>query len=319
MDMLFADLHCDTLTSYDSLRSGGGQVSLPALHSAGCRLMCFAAFLRYDLGDLLSKALSYAHSLDSQIAASADLARLVRCRADLDDALSTDRVGAMFTVEEGAVVEGDVANLHRLYEAGMRMMTLCWNHVNGIATPAVSMAAVADKGEMALYDVNSTPLTEFGRRLVAEMNDLGILVDVSHLNDGGFWEVLRISRAPIVASHSNARAVRGVARNLSDEMIAALARSGGVMGLNLCPDFLCDNVEDVLDYAVRHVVHIWQVGGENVLALGSDFDGTVTRAPLTDCTKIPLLYGALCDQMPPRVVDKMMWGNFYRVFGEVCG
>jgi len=316
--MIYADLHCDALTAAGG-PEGSSQVPLGALVEAGCRLMCYAAFVRMERGHLLETALGYARKLREEIARTGGLAIPVLCAEDMRRAAATCKVGAMFTVEEGAVVEDSVANVRRLHAEGMRMMTLTWNYPNALGRPNAQMADFAARGAAALYDTDDHPLTDFGRAVVAEMNEVGVIVDVSHLSDGGFWDVLRLSTKPIVASHSNARAVRGVARNLSDDMVRALAAKGGVTGLNLCPDFLCDKEENVLEWAVRHVVHLWHVGGEDVLALGTDFDGMVPRAPLLDCTSIPLLYDALARQLPPRVVDKMMWDNFLRVFEEVCG
>lgn len=317
--MFYADLHTDTLTTYDSLFDVSRPNNFGALRSAGCRLMCYAAFLRLERGDLLSTALSYARKLSEQVAAHSAHALRVLCAADMNRAAEEGKVGALFTVEEGAAVEDDVANLSALYAAGMRMMTLTWNHANALGVPNASMADYAREGAAALPKVNSRPLSEFGREVVAEMNRLGIIVDVSHLSDGGFWDVMDVSSRPVVASHSNARAVCNAARNLTDPMLRALAAKGGVAGLNLTPDFLCGPRENVLQYAVRHAVHVWNVAGEDVLALGTDFDGMTPRAPLVDCSAIPTLYDALCAQIPSRVVDKMMWDNFLRVFGEVCG
>ena len=317
--MIYADLHCDTLTEYPSLRRNQGQLDLERSHTAGARLVCFAAFLRYDSGDLFGRALAYADKLAAELAGNADIALPVRCAADLAEAVRQDKVGAMFTIEEGGVVEQDPSRLATLYAKGLRMMTLTWNFVNRLGYPNCDEAKIAALGEAAIYMPQTKGLTELGGNVVAEMNRLGILVDVSHLSDGGFWDVMRLSKSPVVASHSNARMVRGVSRNLTDEMISALAQKGGVTGLNLCPDFLCVPTEDVLAAAVRHVEHIYQVGGEDVLAFGADFDGTSTRYPLRDCTAVPTLLAAVERRLGARIAAKMAFGNFARVFGEVCG
>ena len=267
---------------------------------------------------MLQAALSHGRQLASEATASPDAIRVLTS-ADMRRAALEGKVGALFTVEEGAVIEDNLANLSLLYDVGMRMMTLTWNYRNSLGAPNATMEDYAREGAAALTRLDDNPLTDLGREAVREMNRLGVLVDVSHLSDGGFWDALAVSASPVVASHSNARAVRNVGRNLSDAMLAALAERGGVAGLNLTPDFLCSGEEDVLDYAIRHVLHVWQIAGEDVLALGSDFDGMTPRAPLTDCSSVPLLYDALCARIPPRVVDKMMWGNFLRVFTSVCG
>ena len=312
-------MHCDTLTVYPHLRHTDGQVSFARLHEAGAGLQCFAAFLRYPEGQLLQRALSFADKLVAEVAANADIAQQVHCLADLERAAEEGKVGVLFTVEEGGVLEGDPANLAVLRDKGMRMMTLTWNYPNELGYPNCDAHLVQELGRDALFLPERRGLTPTGRQVVETMNDLGIVVDVSHLSDGGFWEALRLSRHPVVASHSNARAIAGASRNLTDDMIAALSAAGGVMGLNFCPDFLTLEGEDLLSAALRHVRHIYDVGGEDVLALGTDFDGIAARTPLDSCAAVPFLYDAVCRALSPRVADKMMWSNFVRVFGEVCG
>lgn len=316
--MIYADLHSDTLTQYDSLSDATHPNHFQALQAAGCRLMCFAAFLRMERGDLLSTALSYGRRLSGEVSAHPDVVLRVFSSADMKRADREGKVGALFTVEEGAAVS-EIADLSALYGVGMRMMTLTWNYANRLGYPNATVEHFALEGAAAFARVDNRPLTDFGREVVAEMNRLGIIVDVSHLSDGGFWDVLSLSTMPVVASHSNARALCPVCRNLTDDQLRALAQQGGVAGLNLTPDFLCAEGMDVLTASVDHAEHVWRVAGEDVLAFGFDFDGMQPRPPLTDCSSVPLLYDALSRRIPPRVVDKMAWSNFLRVFAEVCG
>ena len=117
-------------------------------------------------------------------------------------------------------------------------------------------------------------LTDFGKEVVAEMERLGMAVDVSHVSDGVFWDVAAIAKKPFLASHSNARAVCGHTRNMTDDMIRKLAEKGGVMGLNIGPEFITfGSEESTVDGMVKQILHIREVGGSDILALGSDFDG----------------------------------------------
>jgi membrane dipeptidase len=116
-------------------------------------------------------------------------------------------------------------------------------------------------------------LKPFGKDVVERMNDLGMIVDVSHLSDGGFWDVAEISKKPFIASHSNARALKDVPRNLTDPMIRAIADKGGVIGLNFCPFFLNEENHETVEALVRHLIHIIDKGGIEVAAIGTDFDG----------------------------------------------
>ena len=160
-------------------------------------------------------------------------------------------------------------------------------------------------------------LKSFGKRMVEEMNELGMIVDVSHLSDGGFWDVAKISKKPFVASHSNARAVTNHPRNLTDSMIRTIAEKGGVIGINFCPSFLSDKKISTINGLLRHIYHIYQVGGEDVLALGSDLDGISGKIQLDGCDKISLLAESLKRyRMSDRVLEKMWYKNALRVFHD---
>ena len=145
----------------------------------------------------------------------------------------------MLTVEEGAVCKGSTGKLRHLYRLGVRMLTLTWNYPNELGWPNVKMPPEGSE-EAPDFTVPDREhgLTETGFAFLSEMERLGMIVDVSHLSDAGFWDVARAAEKPFVASHSNARAVCHHVRNLNDEMIRALAEKGGVTGLNFCPSFL---------------------------------------------------------------------------------
>ena len=161
-------------------------------------------------------------------------------------------------------------------------------------------------------------LTTFGKEYVKEMERLGIIVDVSHLGDKGFWDVVDITTKPFVASHSNARAICSVARNLTDDMIRALYQKGGVMGINFCDDFLSDDGNGTIAMMVKHIDHIKEVAGIEVIGMGTDFDGIAPRKELEDASKMPLLCTALHDAgYTSEQIDLIMSGNVLRVYKEV--
>lgn len=309
----YADLHCDTLTAipYDQLYQGSGQLSLATLKQAGCRMQCWAIFLDKEMGDLYRRATGYIDTFDRMVADYS--VPTVRNVKDIDALTHADCPAAMLTVEGGEMIEGDLDKLRELHKRGVRMLTLTWNFSNEIGYPNIAYDIFGRHRKELLTHVENRGLTDFGRQTVRTMNELGMIVDVSHLGDGGFWDVIRTSTKPVVASHSNARAMCGVVRNLTDDMIRALAANGGVMGLNLCPDFLTMDGGDLLDAAVAHVKHILQVGGEDVLALGTDFDGITSQAPLKTCLDLPALWARLRAEFGDRVVRKMAWDNVERV------
>lgn len=225
--------------------------------------------------------------------------------------LADGNVYAILTTEEGACIEGDVSRLSVLREWGVKIFGLTWNWENELGYPNSKDPGLMSKG-----------LKEKGIEAVEECSRLGIIVDVSHLSDGGFWDVAAHSKLPFVATHSNSRSVTGVTRNLTDEMLCCIADHGGVAGLNLCPAFLHDenaereeDSESRIEDMVRHVLHAYRTAGEDVLAIGTDFDGIKGKLEIPSPDKFHLLHDALeKNGMKSSVLDKMWYKNAERVF-----
>ncbi len=222
-----------------------------------------------------------------------------------------DVISAVATVEEGGVLNGDAQRLKELYEKGIRLMTLTWNYENCLGYPNSRDASVMGRG-----------LKKFGLETVDEMNRLGMLVDVSHLSDGGFWDCIRRSSAPVVASHSNARALCDCPRNLTDEMLKALGKKGGVAGLNFYPAFLQKGETDVtVQDIARHAAHMIRAAGEDVPAIGTDFDGfEVTGASgyLSGPGEMEQVWEAMKKEgITERQIDKIAYENALRVLKDV--
>ena len=215
-----------------------------------------------------------------EMAANAGVIRQVRCRKDLEENMAAGRISALLTTEEGGILQGKLERLETLFDAGVRMMTITWNYENELGFPNRPPEGFSEDfcRFFQFQPQSGNGLTAFGADAVKRMEELHILPDVSHLSDEGFFDVARIVKGPFVASHSNARALCGCNRNLTDEMIRMIGEHGGVIGLNLCPSFLteADREEDCFsscEALSRHARHIMNVGGKEVLALGSDFDG----------------------------------------------
>ena len=164
-------------------------------------------------------------------------------------------------------------------------------------------------------------LTEYGIEMVKEMEKLGIIIDVSHLSDKGFYDVLENTTKPFVASHSNARSVCPVVRNMTDDMILKLAERGGVMGINYCADFVNDVEENNFAYVkdmVKHIKYIKDLAGIDCIGLGSDFDGIGSNIEMNSCDKLNLLQEALEDEgFTQEEIEKIFYKNVLRVFKEV--
>ncbi len=289
--MKVVDMHCDTIWRLMddpngwTLEKNGLHISLEKMEKGSYLLQNFALFLdQKQGGDLYQRALQMADLFDGQMRLFSDRIRSVRSYEQILKNRDQGVMSALLTIEEGGVFQGSLEKLREFYERGVRMVTLTWNYPNEIGWPG---ALNVCKG-----------LTEFGFCFLEETERLGVIADVSHLSDAGFWDVASHAKKPFVASHSNARAVCGHARNLTDEMIRALAQKGGVMGLNFCPDFLQTVPKGrenpgTIEAVVRHAKHIVNVGGIECLGLGSDFDGILTHSELTGADRMPLLDEAL--------------------------
>lgn len=196
--------------------------------------------------------------------------RVLPCRtsADLEEAFRTNRTAAFLSVENGSALAGDLDRVPLLAQDGVRAVTLTWNGENEIGS-----------GHQTEHG-----LSPFGKQVIPQLEKYGILVDVSHLNDAGFADLLEIAQRPFVATHSNARAVAAHKRNLTDEMIREMVRRECLIGLNYFVAFLRDDRKvESLDSLYRHVAHFLDLGAEHCLALGSDFDG----AELPECLNTP--------------------------------
>lgn len=304
------DAHCDTV--YELVTGGGNLaenslcVSLNQLSQYGGYLQFFAAWIDDAEPEPLSLALWLLDRMHREIKGHENIIELVLSAKDAQGVLERGKVGALLTVENGNCLEGELSNLKRFYDLGVRALTLTWNAANELAD--------------GIMEPRGGGLTDFGKAVVAEMNRLGMMIDVSHLSEQGFWDVLSLTKQPIMASHSNARRVASHDRNLTDEQICALSQSGGVMGLNLYPAFLADHEGASISDCVRHIEHILAVGGEDCLGLGSDFDGF--SAPMAEGLTCPADYIYLFEELKrlgysDLQIEKLSYGNFLRFMQKI--
>lgn len=306
------DAHCDTLTALQAQNrrlvqhSPSGQLDLPRLRQGGIKVQFFAAFIAPEFkASALRRTLELLSLFHQEMEDNAGELMLVRNRNEIEKAMSHGKIAALLSIEGGEALEGSLCALRMLNRLGARCLTLTWNGSNELGD------GVGVKG-------GGGSLTPFGRAVVEELNRLGMLVDVSHLSEKGFWDVLRISRQPVIASHSNCRARCDHPRNLTDRQIKALSKNGGVMGITFVPAFLRKekaSLSDVLD----HVDHAVKVGGIECVGLGSDFDGTeALPAGLADCSTVPSITDGLMNRgYHDEAIKKILGGNFLRVMGQV--
>lgn len=253
--MFIADAHCDTLYA---LALEGKRIEHCALapqnfpNSAGY-LQTYALFagMQGPLGTPYENGLKMLESIPR-------LGVPVLTEA-LPDA-PPDTACGVISMEGGEMLLGSIEKLHEFHRrARVRMIALTWNHENEIAFPGKSGS--------------NQPLKPFGRELLSEMDRLGILADVSHLNDAGFYDTLKRAKLPPVASHSNLRTICNVSRNLTPDMVKALVEAGGFIGINFYSAFLKTDGNATRDDVLRHIDAISELGGVGILGLGSDFDG----------------------------------------------
>jgi membrane dipeptidase len=254
-----------------------GHVDLPRVRRGGIGAMLCAIYVRnHDLPEhALIQTLRGVDRLKRLASESGGQIELVRDVEQLRSCLDRGVFGAVLHYEGAESIDPEFAILRLSYELGLRSLGFTWSRTNIFAEGVGS----ENRGK---------GLTGLGKELVRQCNELGILIDVSHLNQPGFWDVLETTTVPVVASHSNARAVCDHERNLTDRQIKELARNGGLMGLNYAVGFIVEGAKTgdqvPLSALVDHVDHIVDLVGVDHVALGSDFDGATMPAALKDAS-----------------------------------
>ena len=310
--MYIADMHCDTISAIDRRKKAGEQaellsnhfqVDLKKMQKGGYLLQNFAVFV--DLGEGENPyqcAKRQIAVFREEMAKNKEEIRQVTTVEEIRKNWQEDRICALLTMEEGEACEGDLDKLAEFYKDGVRMMTFTWNYENSLG--------------------NKEGLTRKGIAFLERMEELGIVADVSHLSEAGFYDVCRYARKPFVASHSNAAALCGHKRNLSDDMIRKIAEKGGVIGVNYYGLFLVEKPENGIYYSrveriADHICHIRKVGGAESVGLGSDFDGIDRNLELSDCSKMGLLEEELKRRgFHEREIEEIFYRNVLRIYKE---
>ena len=298
-----------------NLKDAKLQINLHHLQKGNCLAQCFAMFVPLKrVANPFETCMEMIDRYYLEIARNASLIAPAYTLEDIYKNKSEGKISSILTIEEGGVVKGNLAFLRDFYRLGVRMICLNWNYENGIGYPNFTIHG--HKPDFKTPNVQAG-LTAFGIEMVKEMNRLGIIVDVSHLSDAGFYDVLKTTVKPIVASHSNARSVCNNVRNLTDEMIVALHKNGGVMGMNFCAAFVNEDEEagkKTIDNIICHIKHIKALVGIDNIALGSDFDGIDPNIELADASFMPLLFNRLKEEgFSEEEIEKIAYKNSLRV------
>lgn len=317
------DLHCDTLDAL-AMRDSGPWAEQAAssegdlvhnnlaldtsrMAEAGAWAQCFAVFVPDDLSGYpgLDPLAFYRRVRDyfkAQCGAHNDALAQVRDARDIEGILASGRVAALLTVENGSPVGDDLDVVDEWTEDGVKMVTLTWNGRNTIGSG---------------HDT-SEGLSPFGRDVVRSLEERKIVVDVSHLNDEGFWDLMKVVKRPFAASHSNLRAVCGHRRNLTDDQFRAIAGMGGIVGINYYIDFVRDGANGPsavsFDDLSAHIERMLDLGGEHVVALGSDFDGCLPPAWLSSCEQLPSFHQRIIEHFGQDVARRLFFENAHEFF-----
>lgn len=309
--MKLFDLHCDTITGMETIKRDMGNceaaINLKKIEKAGFAAygQCFAMFLSDDYrgqAALRQWEAEYGWFI-RQMELYRDVMEQAKSYEDLCRITKEGKTAAVLTTESAAAFAGDLSRISYMREKGCLITSLTWNGATeaagGVYTPEIG-------------------LTAFGREAVAEMERTGMIVDISHMCDRAVDDLMKVARKPFVATHSNCRSVCNAARNLTDEYIQEIIRRKGLIGINYLIYFLREgdpenaSMSDVL----RHVEHILKLGGEDVIALGSDYDGAKAPKSFDSIEKLPDLYILLQNNLGDRLADKVFFDNaaeFFRI------
>ena len=298
------DLHCDTALAlseraarYTSLRRNDRHVDLTRAGELGGYAQCFAMYTTPDFDKWFGKPVTEVFenmlsNLEKEIGLNSDIIAKADSAAEIEANHAAGKMSAVLTLEGPAGIGFDAGRLEELYHRGFRVSTLGWN----------------EKNILTGSHVTGGGLTDAGREYVRECQRLGILVDVSHISDEAFWDIMEITEAPIVASHSNLRSVCGHSRNLTDDMYRAIVQTGGTAGINLCAPFIKESGAD-FDATCDHIFRMLELDGSGEhISLGGDLDG---------CDELPAgfvgiqSYNALADRLLERGLDEKTIRNIY--------
>lgn len=328
--MKVVDMHCDTISEIlkeqrqgknTELRTNHLNIDIEKMKQGDYLLQNFAMFVELKkVKQPLEECLTLIDCFYRELEKNKDSLSLALSYEDIINNQEKEKISALLTIEEGGVANSSLANLRILYRLGVRMLTLTWNYINEISYPNVNLS----DGKIPDFHIPNTKdgLTPFGIEFIKEMEKLGMIIDVSHLSDAGFYDVLKHTTKPFVASHSNARSITNHIRNMSDDMIIKLADRGGVLGINFAGDFLEEpkqgRMRSKICNMVKHISYIRDLAGIDCIGLGSDFDGIYQDLELDHAGKMSELEKALKDAgFCNEDIEKIFYKNVLRVYKEI--
>lgn len=308
--------------------SGKNQTDIPRMKEGGLDAEFFAIYVAAKYakdGGSARRAMEMIDGVYEQVRRHPESMELAFTVADIRRIHQSGKVAALMGIEGGHAIEDSLAALRSFYRLGVRYMTLTHTNSNSWADSSGGVGNPATKQHGGL--------SEFGKSVVHEMNRLGMMVDISHVADETFWDCIEVSQAPLIASHSSARALTNVPRNLNDEMLRALAKKGGVVMINFFNGFINTDYAKsdqpapskaaetaTLEMLMQHFEHCIKIAGIDHVGIGSDFDGVDGKLPpgMEDVSKLPTItYELLKRGHSENDVRKVLGENLLRVMSEV--
>ena len=299
------DLHCDTLykavTQKLPLDDKSMQVS-QILGDDDKRLQCYAIWIPDDYSPEKAEKIFYSAYKKLSDECERLNIKLIGQNEIISECFNNNKYSALFTIENSTALNGKIENVEKFAKLGVKIITLTWNASN----------AVGDGADVA----NSKGITDFGKRAVREMEDNGIVVDVSHASDKLFYDVAEIANRPFIATHSNSRSVTNHRRNLTDEQFKIIKDRNGIVGINFHRDFLSDNPENACKYdLIKHIDKFLSLGGENTVCIGTDFDGCSLPDDIIGSESLSEIYEMLLKQnYKEMIIRKIFYENALNFF-----
>lgn len=315
--MRIIDMHCDTLIEgwrkpERSFYDGDTSINLKLLKENGSLLQFFAMYLSrnemktMDSYDILKGIYGY---YQTQMEKYSDIIKPVYSAQDVLENEKKGLLSSLLTVEDGVFIDGKIERVQEVYDMGVRLITLMWNFENSVGFPCSDDPEAHLKG-----------LKPFGIEVVEKMNELGMIIDVSHMSEGGFYDVAKHSKKPFVASHSCARALCNHRRNLTDDQLRTIGNAGGIAGVNFECSFLKEGSNRATyDQIIEHLLYMKDKAGIDSVGFGSDFDGIDDNGELVNYSGFTTLLERMEGKFTYDEIDKICRENALRVIKDVIG
>ena len=315
--MRIIDMHCDTLIEgwrkpERSFYDGDTSINLKLLKENGSLLQFFAMYLSrnemktMDSYDILKGIYGY---YQTQMEKYSDIIKPVYSAQDVMENEKKGLLSSLLTVEDGVFIDGKIERVQEVYDMGVRLITLMWNFENSIGFPCSDDPEAHLKG-----------LKPFGIEVLEKMNELGMIIDVSHMSEGGFYDVAKYSKKPFVASHSCAIALCSHRRNLTDDQLRTIGNAGGIVGVNFECSFLKEGSNGATyDQIIEHLLYMRDKAGVDAVGFGSDFDGIEDNGELVNYSGFKTLLERMEGKFTYDEIDKICRGNALRVIKDVIG